>query len=168
MAAGSMLFCVAGCDSSARLWDDQVTTEASSSQQMPNPVIDYATYDELSAALGYPMVQLSYVGLEPTTYASIDDKLGEIFYEAGDGSASVLLREQRGVNEDISGIYGATFEQRDIDGTQVNIGQNTDTAVAWFTLGGSSYSISAQDIEMADFEKLVENVVATATAEQAS
>lgn len=166
------LMALTGCDENALLPSATGGASASGAAQLPNPIVEYGSYEELCQAVGFNMVQLQYLGLEPVTYASIDGTLAEIIYGADAGDATVTLREQQGVDTDISGVYGVQYETYDLDATQVRIGKLADPdhagtiQAAWFSYGGNSYSVSATGMSDFEFPALAQSLVDSVTMGQ--
>lgn len=164
LLAALAVFAFVGCDADAT----QVEQAATATNQMPNPVHEYDTYDALCDALGYQMVQLNMQDCTPTRYASIDSDegkpLGEIFYTY-DGH-EVTLRMQPDVTGDISGIYGAQSlsEISGPNGSTVHIGKYNDLLIAWADVDETAYSLTADGVDQSAFETMLTDLSQSLTA----
>lgn len=164
LLATLVIFAFVGCDVNATITEET----AAATEQMPNPIHEYDSYEALCDALGYQMVQLHTEGCTPTGYASIDfdegKPLGEIFYTF-DGH-EVTLRMQPDTDDDISGVHGVQTitEISGPDGSAVHIGRYNDLMVAWSVVDGTAYSLTADDVDLSTYETMLTDLAQSLTA----
>ena len=121
--------------------EDMTTTDvADDGAQMPNPMQEYGSAEELSDAVGFTVNEIRYTG---------DDQ-------------EVYFRKSQGDDEDNSGVYN-TYSQE----TTINVGEAEVTCkgdsdayeLAIWQQGGYSYSISLQiGISLEELQAMIETV----------
>ena len=117
--------------------------------QIANGIVEYATAQELSDSLGFPMPELTELpfSVTETTYENYWGDLGQITYTGAE--QRVTLRMQPG-SEDVSGDYNTYAEVKTvtISGCDVTFkGNGGAVSTAIWTSNGYSYAVSA-DVPM--------------------
>ncbi len=131
------------------------------SVEVKNPVTEVKSFESIKNALGFDMVVLpEELAYSPVQFHIINKEMAEVRYENADKSADVWLRQKKG-KEDISGIYGVSYEEENVNNISVNKGRydNTDDGapilVGWFYDDAFSYSASATGLDNAGFEEIL-------------
>ena len=143
--------------------EDMTTTDvADGGVQMPNPMQEYGSAEELSDAVGFTVKEIGELPftVKETQYFTYDDTLAEIRYTGDD--QEVYFRKSQGDDEDNSGVYN-TYSQE----TTINVGEAEVTCkgdsdayeLAIWQQGGYSYSISLQSgISLEELQAMIETV----------
>ena len=110
----------------------------------PGSITEYASAKELSAAMGFPVEELTALPFAPeeTGYSNFFDETAQVTYRSGD--ASVIFRKARG-NEDVSGDYNqyADVREEQIGSVTVTLkGNDGAYALALWQKDGFSYALS--------------------------
>ena len=80
--------------------------------EIPNPITEYRTYGEVSAALGFsPLYLPGLAGYQCRYISAISGKTGDIRYVKDDGSEITVRSSRAGSMENISGVYGASWKK---------------------------------------------------------
>ena len=111
---------------------------------LPASITEYATAEELSASLGFPVEDVTGLpfAAEEVTYANFFDSFAQIVYR-GSG-ASAAYRKACG-NDDISGDYSEYEEvwETPVGGVSVTLkGNGGEVSLAIWQQDGYSYSLS--------------------------
>ena len=129
---------------------------------MPNPMVSYASYDELARAVGFtPLYIPKKSGYIITEIFSIDKKLAEIRYSRRwEPEVSLHLRTYKLAADeelqDISGVQGAKWRVDTTGGATVYVTKVNDTtnAAAW-AVGNYTFSAYVENLSFAAFHTLV-------------
>ncbi len=153
----ALLFTIAGCGR-----PDKEKTE------VPNPMVEYKSLEEISKKMDYPMVELP----EDMQYTLdkmyiISGNIVQLDYVDEAGDTSICLRKAKG-NEDISGIYGVEYTQETLSGIPVNVGTYQDIHVAYFVYEDFSYSATAKGLTGVSFDNLLISLTGAIKAEKAT
>lgn len=110
----------------------------------PGSITEYASAEELSAAMGFPVEELTALPFAPeeTSYSNFFDETAQVAYRSGD--ASVTFRKALG-SEDISGDYNqyADVREEQIGNLTITLkGNNGTYALALWQHDGFSYALS--------------------------
>ena len=135
--------------------------------QIANPWAEYASLDELNAALNtaegykYSVVELTTAGYTATAYRYLaETNMAEIKYASKDGKTEVTVRTQPG-DTDISGITGGVkVEEYTIDNSLVEVYTYEDiTYAVWScedgTIISNSVAVKSADMKADDAKVLV-------------
>ena len=111
---------------------------------MPSYITEYATAEELSGSLGFPVEDVTGLpfAAEEVTYANCFASFAEIVYRSGD--ASVTYRKAYG-SDDVSGDYNAyeSIWETEIGGGAVTLKGNGGTvSLALWLQGDYTFSLS--------------------------
>ena len=80
--------------------------------EIPNPITEYRTYGEVSAALGFsPLYLPGLAGYQCRYISAISGKTGDIRYVKDDGSEITVRSSRAGSMENISGVYGTSWKK---------------------------------------------------------
>lgn len=128
---------------------------------MPNPMVEYYSAEPLSKMLGiqWPELPESFEG-KLGYYSIIADIVAESQYDFADGG-KLILRLSPEINDDISGVYGASFyEDWIIAGTRFEISTYQKMLIAHgtvLTMDGKPYSfaVDAENMDKETFRKVV-------------
>ena len=129
---------------------------------MPNPMVSYASYEELAKALGFsPLYIPKKSGYTVNEFFSIDEKIAEIRYgRRWEPEVSLNIRTyKRAPNEelqDISGVQGVKWRVDTSGGTTVYVAKVSDNtnAAAW-AVGDYTFSAYVENLSFAAFHTLV-------------
>ena len=138
------------------------TTQPESTVALPNPIISYKTYEELSKAVNFaPLYIPKKSGYTVDEFLSIDNKVAEIRYgRRWEPEVSLAVRTyKRAPNEelqDISGVQGAKWRVDESAGSTIYLTKlnDTDHAAAW-AVGNYTFSAYVQNLSFAAFYALV-------------
>lgn len=129
---------------------------------LPNPITQYQTYEELSQAVNFaPLYIPKKSGYTVNEFLSINDKVAEIRYgRRWEPEVSLSVRTyKRAPNEelqDISGVQGAKWRVDESAGSTLYLTKinDTDHAAAW-AVGNYTFSAYVQNLSFAAFYALV-------------
>lgn len=130
--------------------------------QIAADIVDYATPEELSQAVGFPVREVSGLpfAVESETYTAYWKELAEINYAGADG-ASACFRQSAGT-DDNSGDYNDYAEETTADagGVQATLkGTAGGYTLAVWTDGTYAYSLSlSSPLSAADWTALIKEV----------
>lgn len=160
MKRTSLTILIVAVMASALLFAACSSTPSEETAEIPNPIHEYASVEELDTALGFDMLVPPAFELgETVAYSSIDDTIGQAIVSV-DGW-NLTLRKGPG-SEDISGVYGAEeTKTEDIGGIFVKFGAYEGLQVATWTSGNYSYSAVGEGAGMTEaiFESAVQQIV---------
>lgn len=129
---------------------------------MPNPMTPYASFEELSKALGFtPLYLPKQSGYTVNEIYSIDNKLAELHYgRRWEPEVSLIVRTyKRMPNEelkDISGVYGVKWRIDTTSNTTTYIAKVNDaTNVAAWAVGDYTFSAYVENLSFAAFHTLI-------------
>ncbi len=143
--------------------EDMTTTDmADDGVQMPNPMQEYGSAEELSNAVGFTVKEIGELPftVKETQYFTYEDTLAEIRY-TGD-EQEVYFRKSKGEDEDNSGVYNTYSQETTITVGDTEItckGENDAYELAIWQQGEYSYSISLQTgISLEELQAMIETV----------
>lgn len=131
--------------------------------QIPNPMVAYDTYAEAARVLGYaPLYLTKDSGYACTNISVISKELADLeFTKLGQPDTVLRVRTSlKKVNKDnnLSGIYGAKWEKKIVNGEEVQIAKLGDQEyAAMWDQGRYSFSVQARGLDGAGFESLLSN-----------
>ena len=162
---------VVGWDGDTRTVTVEKEVTVEQPPQIANPWAEYASLDELNAALNtaegykYSVVELTTAGYTATAYRYLaETNMAEIKYASKDGKTEVTVRTQPG-DTDISGITGGVkVEEYTIDNSLVEIYTYEDiTYAVWScedgTIISNSVAVKSADMKADDAKALVKTLV---------
>ena len=125
--------------------------------EIPNPITEYRTYGEVSAALGFsPLYLPGLAGYQCRYISAISGKTGDIRYVKDDGSEIMVRSSRAGSMENISGVYGTSWKQRRIGDTMVSVaGISKNTWAAYWKNGPYVFSAYAEHMTETEFFRLL-------------
>lgn len=147
----------------------QTPSEPSGPSNLPNPVVEYSSLEEVSDALGFDMCEAVNDSYSALTYSVIDKSIGQIVYnnQNGDTTQKITIRKAAVENDDISGIYGAVLSR------EFNVGDipvkvmtyNDTTIIALWSISDAnsdakySYSLTLEPATIEDSLTIIEDFV---------
>lgn len=138
------------------------TTNAAPSTNMPNPMKAYASFEELSKAVGFtPLYLPKKSGYTVNEIYSIENKVAQVNYgRRWEPEVSLIIRTyKRAPNEelkDISGVYGVKWRIDTTANTTIYIAKVNDaTNVAAWAVGDYTFSAYVENLSFAAFHTLV-------------
>ena len=147
------------------------STEINTKVGIPNPIVTYDTYQELAKKAGFtPLYLTRDSGYSCTNISLIDRDTADLaFQKLGRPSTNVhvrtMLQKQPPTTKDVSGIYGAKWEESVIDGVTVYIAKLDDTSyAAHWTVDDYQFAAQADNINSAEFQALLENSLVQASS----
>ncbi len=157
-AVMSVFFILTGCAGTAQ--NKEQTAQTVKEDTIVNPMVSYDTIEELEKAVGFTCKTMpEHTGYTLARCESIDKMIGQMVYmDKGTGEKEFVLRTAKG-NADISGYYGVTYEERELDGVVINLGFSGADAVAWWCDEEYAYSATAADIDEQVFLDCLSTVV---------
>lgn len=128
---------------------------------MPNPIVEYQTYNEAADAIGFMPLYLPKVSGYSCDYVSVIGKktadLG--FQKLGEANSKLRVRTARQESfssDDISGIYSVTWDQININDTAVSIAKIKDNAyAAHWQIGNYLFAAQAEGVSYLQFMSLL-------------
>lgn len=137
-------------------------TNATPSVGMPNPLTPYASFEDLSKAVGFtPLYLPKKSGYSVNEIYSLDNKVAEVRYgRRWEPEVNLIIRTyKRAPNEelkDISGVYGVKWRIDTTAGTTIYIAKVNDaTNVAAWAVGDYTFSAYVENLSFAAFHTLV-------------
>lgn len=137
-------------------------TNAAPSTNMPNPMKAYASFEELSKAVGFtPLYLPKKSGYTVNEIYSIENKVAQVNYgRRWEPEVSLIIRTyKRAPNEelkDISGVYGVKWRIDTTANTTIYIAKVNDaTNVAAWAVGDYTFSAYVENLSFAAFHTLV-------------
>lgn len=133
--------------------------------EMPNPITEYSTCEEAEAAVGFKALYLTKdTGYDAHDIMTISNEVIDVEFINRDSEQEITVRTGKG-NNDISGVYGITYTEQEINDVAVQVGmvQEDDetTCVAWWSEKNYCYSCYTDDVDGDTFLSLVEVLVDT-------
>lgn len=134
--------------------------EADMASQLPNPYVEYTSYEALTNALGFrPLIMVKSTGFECKILNAIGGKTADIRYQSRYGEtgrrAEYTVRTERAGDkapEALSGIYGYTWTAQQVSATTVQVAEISPSSFAAFwESGGYAFSIYATNVNRWDF-----------------
>jgi hypothetical protein len=178
MVAAAAIFLTTGCESTTRTeaqstsdqsWATAESVSDSSSEEMPNPFVDYDTLEEAEKAVGFDISIPESVTVNGKEYAeknyqvATDLSLIQVFYMDNEDLPVLMIRKASGT-EDISGDYNEyaiTKSVSDVfesEGSSVEVkikGNSNDAmCLATWVKDGYSYAVSLEDSIITEDEML--------------
>lgn len=137
--------------------------------QIPNPMVSYDTYAEAAKVLGYAPLYLTKDSGYACTYISVISKeLADLeFTKLGQPDTVLRVRtalKKVNKNNNLSGIYGAKWEKKTVNGEEVQIAKLGDQEyAAQWNNGKYSFSVQARGLDGAGFASLLSNSLVDTT-----
>lgn len=137
--------------------------------QIPNPIVAYDTYDAAAKAAGFTPLYLTKDSGYACTYISVISKeLADLgFTKLGQPDTTLRVRtalKKNNKNNNLSGIYGAKWEKKTVNGKEVQIAKLGDNEyAAQWDQGKYSFAAQAKGLEGAAFESLLSNSLVDVT-----
>lgn len=132
-------------------------------EQIPNPYVSYATYQDAVRILGFCPLTLSRdSGYAPDGYSVIGGRSADLsFLRLGQPEAKVRIRtalKKEISKEELSGIYGIEWNKQRINETNIETAQlgPQSYAARWET-GNYVFAVQGQGMEPAAFRRLLTN-----------
>lgn len=127
---------------------------------MPNPMVPYDTFEELSKACDfkilYPSDTKNYTEFK---YFLISDNLADCrLTDKNNKDIEITYRSSKG-NNDISGYHGFTPTNSKINDVEVHTYKTDDGFATWWTNNDMAYSISAKNINENEYKTLLEDAI---------
>ncbi len=133
---------------------------------MPNPLVEYQTYGELSDAVHFrPLTMPKGTFLagkyKPAAYISISGNVADVRYDLEKGGDIMIRTAKVGKgDQDISGIYTKNWKEKNFDGVTVSMAKLEKNAyAARWKVGDYTFSVSSNKLNEKDFKKLVSVLV---------
>ncbi len=137
-------------------------TNATPSVGIPNPLKPYASFEDLSKAVGFtPLYLPKKSGYSVNEIYSLDNKVAEVRYgRRWEPEVNLIIRTyKRAPNEelkDISGVYGVKWRIDTTANTTIYIAKVNDaTNVAAWAVGDYTFSAYVENLSFAAFHTLV-------------
>lgn len=126
---------------------------------VPNPMVEYSSYDDLDNALGFePLFLTKSFGYKCDAFYSISGKTADIRY-TNDQGAEVTVRTARLVPEesnDISGVYTGKWKEKTIGNTPLKVAKlSKDSFAASWTEDAFAFSLTGDHMTEEEFMKLL-------------
>ena len=138
------------------------TTNKTPTTNLPNPMTSYASFEELSKALGFtPLYLPKQSGYTPNEIYSIDNKVAEVRYgRRWEPEVLLIIRTyKRAPNEelkDISGINGVKWRIDTTANTTIYLAKVNDaTNVAAWAVGDYTFAAYVENLSFAAFHTLI-------------
>ncbi len=137
--------------------------------QIPNPIVDYDNYADAAKVLGYaPLYLTKDSGYACTHISLISKEMADLgFAKLGQPDTTLRIRTALNkVNKDnnLSGIYGAKWEKKTVNGEEVQIAKLGDQEyAAQWNNGKYSFAVQAKGLDGAGFESLLSNSLVDTT-----
>lgn len=134
-----------------------LTIDHNNSVEIPNPIVEYNSIDELNSSTEFEVIVPDIPNLELSNLSLISGDLVQLIYKNDDSSGSVTFRMSEG-DYNNSGDYRELEEEAVIvDGVEVVVkGGDTPVVVIW-TNEGYSYSLVADNYDLSD--DLIKDIV---------
>jgi hypothetical protein len=137
--------------------------------QIPNPIVNYDSYADAAKVLGYaPLYLTKDSGYACTHISLISKEMADLgFARLGQPDTTLRIRTALNkVNKDnnLSGIYGAKWEKKTVNGEEVQIAKLGDKEyAAMWNQGKYSFSVQAKGLDGAGFASLLSNSLVDTT-----
>lgn len=138
------------------------TTNKTPTTNLPNPMTPYASFEELSKAVGFtPLYLPKQSGYTPNEIYSIDNKVAEVRYgRRWEPEVLLIIRTyKRAPNEelkDISGINGVKWRIDTTANTTIYLAKVNDaTNVAAWAVGDYTFAAYVENLSFAAFHTLI-------------
>lgn len=137
--------------------------------QIPNLMVNYDSYADAAKVLGYAPLYLTKDSGYACTYISLISKEMADLGFARLGQQDTTLRIRTTLNKvnkngNLSGIYGAKWEKKTVNGEEVQIAKLGDKEyAAQCNQGKYAFSVQAKGLDGAGFESLLSNSLVDTT-----
>ncbi len=133
---------------------------------MPNPLVEYRTYTELTNALDFcplSMPRGTFLAgkYKSTDYIAISGNVADVRYALeNDGNLTIRSAKVGTGTQDISGIYGAKWKEVNYDGVMVTQAKLKDKAyAARWNVGEYTFAVTSEKLKEKEFKKLISVLV---------
>lgn len=137
--------------------------------QIPNPIVNYDSYADAAKVLGYaPLYLTKDSGYACTHISLISKEMADLgFARLGQPDTTLRIRttlNKVNKNGNLSGIYGAKWEKKTVNGEEVQIAKLGDKEyAAQWNQGKYAFSVQAKGLDGAGFESLLSNSLVDTT-----
>ncbi len=133
---------------------------------MPNPLVQYQTYSELSDAVDFRPLSMprgTFLAgkYKSTDYIAISGDVADVRYALENGGSLMFRSAKVGKGtQDISGIYGAKWKEANFDGVIVSRAKLKDNVyAARWNVGEYTFAVTSEKLKEKDFKKLISVLV---------
>lgn len=131
---------------------------------MPNPIVEYNTYQEAANVTGFAPLYLPEVSGYACDYISvISGKTADLgFSRMGDSDVTLRVRTalNKNAGSNLSGVYSVDWDKETIGDTEVRIAQIDNLGeeyVAMWRVGDYTFSAQSKGLSGAAFRNILEN-----------
>ena len=134
---------------------------------MPNPLVEYRTYNELSDAvhfrpLSMPKGTFLAGKYKPAAYIAISGDVADVRYGLEKDDGQLMLRSAKvgKGNQDISGIYTKNWKEKNLDGVTVSVAKvDKNHYAARWKVGSYTFAMYGEKMKEKAFMKLLPTMV---------